>query len=115
MGNSRHHVRGGLIPNATFTPSPVDAASAVPTDTRGGHLASRGSRTDLTDPITVCQQFVEHVVALRQHYGWGSAARSANSRVVRTSSQEIDRIFERHDLITKKPDAPASPATQASR
>ena len=47
----------------------------------------------------------EHVVDLRQRYGWGSrkirkltAEKFGRAPARRT----IDRIFERHDLITKK-------------
>ena len=65
--------------------------------------------TDRTDPITaptpVAEPIVEHVVDLRQRYGWGSrkirkltAVKFGGAPARRT----IDRIFERHDLITKK-------------
>ena len=56
-------------------------------------------------PHAVAEGVVEHVVDLRQRYGWGSrkirkltAEKFGEAPVRRT----IDRIFERHDLITKK-------------
>ena len=56
-------------------------------------------------PHAVAEPIVEHVVDLRQRYGWGSrkirkltAEKFGGAPARRT----IDRIFERHDLITKK-------------
>ena len=56
-------------------------------------------------PHAVAVPFVEHIVDLRQRYGWGSrkirklTAEKFGSAPARRT---IDRIFERHDLITKK-------------
>ncbi len=71
-------------------------------------------------PHAVAEPIVEHVVDLRQRYGWGSrkirkltAVKFGGAPVRRT----IDRIFERHDLITKKrrrsgkPGHPGKPLT----
>ena len=56
-------------------------------------------------PHAVAEPIVEHVVDLRQRYGWGSrkirkltAVKFGGAPARRT----IDRIFARHDLITKK-------------
>ena len=71
-------------------------------------------------PHAVEEPIVEHVVDLRQRYGWGSrkirklTAEKFGSAPVRRT---IDRIFERHDLITKKrrrsgkPGHPGKPLT----
>ena len=70
-------------------------------------------------PHAVEEPIVEHVVDLRQRYGWGSrkirklTAEKFGSAPARRT---IDRIFERHDLITKKrrrsgkPGHPGKPA-----
>ena len=71
-------------------------------------------------PHAVAEPIVEHVVDLRQRYGWGSrkirkltAVKFGSAPARRT----IDRIFERHDLITKKrrrsgkPGHPGKPLT----
>ena len=71
-------------------------------------------------PHAVAEPIVEHVVDLRQRYGWGSrkirkltAVKFGGAPARRT----IDRIFERHDLITKKrrrsgkPGHPGKPLT----
>ena len=71
-------------------------------------------------PHAVAEPIVEHVVDLRQRYGWGSrkirkltAEKFGGAPARRT----IDRIFERHDLITKKrrrsgkPGHPGKPLT----
>ena len=56
-------------------------------------------------PHAISEPIVEHVVDLRQRYGWGSrkirklTAEKFGSAPARRT---IDRIFERHDLITKK-------------
>ena len=71
-------------------------------------------------PHAVADSFVEHIVDLRQRYGWGSrkirklTAEKFGSAPARRT---IDRIFERHDLITKKrrrsgkPGHPGKPLT----
>ena len=71
-------------------------------------------------PHAVADPFVEHIVDLRQRYGWGSrkirklTAEKFGSAPARRT---IDRIFERHDLITKKrrrsgkPGHPGKPLT----
>ena len=71
-------------------------------------------------PHAVEEPIVEHVVDLRQRYGWGSrkirklTAEKFGSAPARRT---IDRIFERHDLITKKrrrsgkPGHPGKPLT----
>ena len=71
-------------------------------------------------PHAVAVPFVEHIVDLRQRYGWGSrkirklTAEKFGSAPARRT---IDRIFERHDLITKKrrrsgkPGHPGKPLT----
>ena len=71
-------------------------------------------------PHAVAEPIVEQVVDLRQRYGWGSrkirkltAVKFGSAPARRT----IDRIFERHDLITKKrrrsgkPGHPGKPLT----
>ena len=71
-------------------------------------------------PHAIADPIVEHVVDLRQRYGWGSrkirkltAEKFGGAPARRT----IDRIFERHDLITKKrrrsgkPGHPGKPLT----
>jgi putative transposase len=71
-------------------------------------------------PHAVADAFVEHVVDLRQRYGWGSrkirklTAEKFGSAPARRT---IDPIFERHDLIAKKrrrsgkPGYPGKPLT----
>ena len=71
-------------------------------------------------PHAISEPIVEHVVDLRQRYGWGSrkirklTAEKFGSAPARRT---IDRIFERHDLITKKrrrsgkPGHPGKPLT----
>ena len=68
----------------------------------------------ITDP------FVEHIVDLRQRYGWGLRKirkLTAEKFVWAPARRTIDRIFERHDLITKrrrrsgKPGHPGKPLT----
>ena len=71
-------------------------------------------------PHAISEPIVEHVVDLRQRYGWGSrkirklTAEKFGSAPARRT---IDRIFERYDLITKKrrrsgkPGHPGKPLT----
>lgn len=64
-------------------------------------------------PHAIPEPVVEYVVELRQRYGWGS-------RKIRKLTSEkfgwaparrtIDRIFERHDLLTKKRRGPGKPS-----
>ena len=56
-------------------------------------------------PHAIADLFVEHVVDLRQRYGWGSRKirkLTAEKFGKAPARRTIDRIFERHDLITKK-------------
>ena len=56
-------------------------------------------------PHAVAEGVVEHVVDLRQRYGWGSRKirkLTAEKFGEAPARRTIDRIFERHDLITKK-------------
>ena len=71
-------------------------------------------------PHAVAEPIVEHVVDLRQRYGWGSRKIRKLTAVKFGSAparRRIDRIFERHDLITKKrrrsgkPGHPGKPLT----
>ena len=71
-------------------------------------------------PHAVAEPIVEHVVNLRQRYGWGSRKIRKLTAVKLGSAparRTIDRIFERHDLITKKrrrsgkPSHPGKPLT----
>ena len=81
--------------------------------------------SDLTAPITgphaISEPIVEHVVDLRQRYGWGSRKiRKLTAWRSSARHQLAGRsivIFERHDLITKKrrrsgkPGHPGKPLT----
>ena len=63
-------------------------------------------------PHAVAEPFVEHVVDLRQRYGWGSRKirkLTAEKFGWAPARRTIDRIFERHDLITKKRRRPGKP------
>ena len=71
-------------------------------------------------PHAVAEGVVEHVVDLRQRYGWGSRKirkLTAEKFGEAPARRTIDRIFERHDLITKKrrrsgkPGHPGKPLT----
>ena len=71
-------------------------------------------------PHAVADPFVEHIVDLRQRYGWGSRKirkLTAEKFGWAPTRRTIDRIFERHDLITKrrrrsgKPGHPGKPPT----
>ena len=56
-------------------------------------------------PHAIAEGVVEHVVNLRQRYGWGSRKirkLTAEKFGKAPARRTIDRIFERHDLITKK-------------
>ena len=71
-------------------------------------------------PHAVAEPIVQHVVDLRQRYGWGSRKirkLTAEKFGEAPARRTIDRIFERHDLITKKrrrsgkPGHPGKPLT----
>ena len=71
-------------------------------------------------PHAIAEGVVEHVVDLRQRYGWGSRKirkLTAEKFGKAPARRTIDRIFERHDLITKKrrrsgkPGHPGKPLT----
>ena len=71
-------------------------------------------------PHAIAEGVVEHVVDLRQRYGWGSRKirkLTAEKFGEAPARRTIDRIFERHDLITKKrrrsgkPGHPGKPLT----
>ena len=71
-------------------------------------------------PHAVADPFVEHIVDLCQRYGWGSRKirkLTAEKFGEAPARRTIDRIFERHDLITKKrrrsgkPGHPGKPLT----
>ena len=75
-------------------------------------------------PHAVAEGVVEHVVDLRQRYGWGSRKirkLTAEKFGEAPARRTIDRIFERHDLITKKrrrsgkPGHPGKPLTPMGR
>ena len=56
-------------------------------------------------PHAIVEPIVEHIVDLRQRYGWGSRKirkLTAEKFGEAPARRTIDRIFERHDLITKK-------------
>ena len=96
----------------------------VDTVPRGG---IRGTPRPLSPapPLPACRSgeqncVVEHVVDLRQRYGWGSRKirkLTAEKFGEAPARRTIDRIFERHDLITKKrrrsgkPGHPGKPLT----
>ena len=127
---SKEYVSSSKFSNApSVSPSPVGAtASAGPPDTSGGHGSSAEGFEGLHDrshrphhcPHAVAEGVVEHVVDLRQRYGWGSRKirkLTAEKFGEAPARRTIDRIFERHDLITKKrrrsgkPGHPGKPLT----
>ena len=63
-------------------------------------------------PHAVADPFVEHIVDLRQRYGWGSRKirkLTAEKFGWAPARRTIDRIFGRHDLLTKKRRRPGKP------
>ena len=103
------------------SPSPVGAtASAGPPQVGHGRRDSRAPRPLSPASHAVAEGVVEHVVDLRQRYGWGSRKirkLTAEKFGEAPARRTIDRIFERHDLITKKrrrsgkPGHPGKPLT----
>ena len=68
-------------------------------------------------PHAVAEPFVEHIVDLRQRYGWGSRKirkLTAEKFGWAPARRTIDRIFGRHDLLTKKRRRPARTRSRGS-